>query len=149
MCLYRKTENGIRLSVIKINISTNFMLLRSKLTSEISQKIESLDKKITQNWFKMWFFFISKLLHLKKNEKRYLFSFIKIEISANFMHSRLKLTPEICQKVASLDFRTVLICKCPFPLHCFQKFFSSSRQTTVKFIWKLEVSLIKILQLYY
>ena len=41
----RKIKNTVRFSIIKIRISNIFMQLRSKLTSEIRQKIGGLDGK--------------------------------------------------------------------------------------------------------
>ena len=39
-------------SVVKINAPTNFIRLRSKLTPETYQKVESLNAKMTENWLK-------------------------------------------------------------------------------------------------
>ena len=38
-CLYRKKENYIKFSIIKVNISINWMLSGSKMTSKIRQKL--------------------------------------------------------------------------------------------------------------
>ena len=40
--------NAVRFSIIKVRISINFMHLRPKLTSEICQKVGSLDGKTKQ-----------------------------------------------------------------------------------------------------
>ena len=45
----RKTENTVRFSIVKIRLSIIFMHLRSKLTSEICQKIGGLNGKTEQN----------------------------------------------------------------------------------------------------
>ena len=87
------------------------MHLRSKLTSDICQKVERLNGKMAQNQLKansFSFFFLEKALPLKK-KKVIKFSVIKIEIPTNLIHLRLKLTSEMYQKVSSLDLRTVLI----------------------------------------
>ena len=96
---------------IKISASTNFMLLRSKLTPEIYQKVGSVGRKMTQNRFKkctFYTFFLETPLSLEKIEKLYMiwFSIVKIEIPTNSMLLWLKITLEICEKVTSLDLKT-------------------------------------------
>ena len=49
----RKTVSTVRFTIIKIRISMNFIHLRSKLTSEICQKIGSLDGKTNPNRLKL------------------------------------------------------------------------------------------------
>ena len=77
--LIRKTKNVIWFSVIKINTSTNFMLLCSKRTQDICEIVRSLDRKLTRNRLKMrnfylfYFIFLRKTsIFKKKSEKRYL-----------------------------------------------------------------------------
>ena len=57
-------------------------------------------------------FFISSsknhFLFLRKTANIISFTTIKIEMPANLMRSRLKMTSEIGQKMASLDLRTAL-----------------------------------------
>ena len=49
----RKTKNTVRFSIIKIRISVIFKHLHLKQTSEICQKIGSLDEKTEQNRLKV------------------------------------------------------------------------------------------------
>ena len=59
------------------------------------QKVENLERKMTQNRLKtstFSFFFSKKQLLLKENEKDYSIFCYKIEIPTNFMHLRLKMT---------------------------------------------------------
>ena len=42
-CIYLKTKNISRLSIVKISLSTNFMCLRKKVPLEICQKVVSFD----------------------------------------------------------------------------------------------------------
>ena len=46
--LTEKQKNAVRFSILKISLSIIFMHLRSKLISEICQKVGSLDKKTEQ-----------------------------------------------------------------------------------------------------
>ena len=63
--------------VIKISIAVNFPRLRSKLTSEKGQKVESLDKKMTQNWLKESnSLFLSRKPILFKEKWEKLFNFV-------------------------------------------------------------------------
>ena len=58
--------------IVKLRISIIFMLLRSKLTSELCQEVVSLDEKTEQNRLKVATlppFFFKKLLYLLKNDK--------------------------------------------------------------------------------
>ena len=66
--VFRKKENVIWFSVIKIYTPTNFMCLRSKLISEICQKVESFDGKMTQNRLKTctFSFFSLKIITFKE-----------------------------------------------------------------------------------
>ena len=60
--------------IVKLRISIIFMLLRSKLTSELCQEVVSLDEKTEQNRLKVATlppFFFKKLLYLLKNKKHY------------------------------------------------------------------------------
>ena len=69
---YRKAENAISFSVIKISTPTNFMRLRSKLKSEIGQKVESSDREVTQIWLETCtfsFFCHEKPLLLEKKQE--------------------------------------------------------------------------------
>ena len=49
---YKKMEKTIRFSTIKINPPTNFLLLQSKQTLEINQKVGSLDGNDKFSWSK-------------------------------------------------------------------------------------------------
>ena len=92
------------------------MRLRWKLKSEIYRKVENLGGKMTQNRLKMCtfpFFFLKILLFSKKKRKKKrkmlfinIIIIVKIEIFANFMCLNLKMTSEICHKIASLDLKT-------------------------------------------
>ena len=85
------------------------MHLRSKLTSDICQKVERLNGKMAQNQLKansFSFFFLEKALPLKK-KKVIKFSVIKIEIPTNLMRLRFQMTSEMSQLVASLNLRKI------------------------------------------
>ena len=77
---YRKRENVICFPVLKISTPTDFMRLRSKLTSEICQKV-----RIDENWLKMYnFHFFSRKATLKKEEKRYFIFYYKYRNTCQF-----------------------------------------------------------------
>ena len=74
---YWKTRNVSQFSVIKISTRTNFIHLRSKLTSEICQKARRLDGKMSQNRFKMCVFsFFSRKTTIFKEKRETVFSFL-------------------------------------------------------------------------
>ena len=94
MRLYRKAENSIRLSVIKIRMHTNCMRLLSKLTAEIWQERRCLDGKT--KWIRLLssilLFFPSKNHCLSAKRKTLFdFLFIKISVLTNSMHLRLEI----------------------------------------------------------
>ena len=64
-----KRENVILFSNIKIKIPTNFMHLRLKVTSEIRQKMASLDVKTALNGhiFYIWWFYFQKQVQFRAN----------------------------------------------------------------------------------
>ena len=67
------------------------MPLQSKLVSEICVKVGSLDGKMTQNRFKMYFcIFFSRKATTYKEKKEILFYFL-LEIPANSMRLVLKM----------------------------------------------------------
>ena len=71
----QKTIKAIQFSIIKIRIFTNFMNLRSKLTSEMCQKTGSLDVKAKQKPSEgthFWHILLKKPLCLMKNDKHLL-----------------------------------------------------------------------------
>ena len=63
------------------------MRLRSKLTSEICQKVGGVNGKMTQNWLKTctFSFFLGKPLPLKKNEERYFIFYYKNRNTYQFL----------------------------------------------------------------
>ena len=75
----------------KINTLTNLIYLRKKLSSEICQKVRSLDGKMRQNWIKTCTFsLLTRKTTALKEKRETLFSIIKIEIPINFIRFIVK-----------------------------------------------------------
>ena len=90
---YRKMDNFIWFSIIKISTPTNFMRLRSKLTHEMCQRIRHVDGNMTQNRFKLWnfsLFFSKNYYFLEENEKRYLIFYYKNKYTCQFHAFKIK-----------------------------------------------------------
>ena len=95
--LYKKPRS---VSLIKLTILINIMLLRSKLTSKICQKVESLNEKnSTKSDLDANFFLWKKAFFMGNHTKPFDFSLWK-SVFANLKSLRLKLfkTTEIYQK---------------------------------------------------
>ena len=107
------TKNNKNFSIIKTNILWNFVWLQSKLISEISEKVWSLDRKMLKNWFKMCTLpscFYRKIVVFKaKWKKDFCFSAIKFGKPSNVMRLRLKMISKINQKLVSLNLISALI----------------------------------------
>ena len=96
---YRKMASTARFSIIKIRIFIIFMHLWSKVISEVCPKSIELRQKTRAK--------PSHSIYWKtKNTNG--FSIVKISVPTHFMCLRYKVPSDICQKVASLDFRTPL-----------------------------------------
>ena len=82
------------------------MRLRSKLTSEMCQKIGSLEGKAKQNRLKaptLLPFSQKTAEFIEKNINSHRFLSIKLSVPTNFM--LLRLLSEICQKLVKFDLR--------------------------------------------
>ena len=86
------------------------MHLQSKLTSQMCQKIESLDGKTKHNRLKnptLPFFFPQTSIFIERQQTFCRIFIVKVSVPTNFMCLRLEVPSEICQKEMSLNLRTI------------------------------------------
>ena len=79
--LRRKTKKkAFWFSILKVGVSINFMCLRFIKTEKMCQEVETLNRKMIQNWFKtptLNFFFLQNHSLQRKTKKVFWFSIIK------------------------------------------------------------------------